>query len=53
VPTWLGLMVATVLLFCHGLLTSRSGALMHVLEQQSASILAARAEKLAAMRVVK
>jgi biopolymer transport protein ExbB len=53
VPTWLGLMVAVVLLFCHGLLTSRSGALMHVLEQQSASILAARAEKLAAMRVAK
>ncbi len=53
VPTWLGLMVAVVLLFCHGVLTSRSGALMHVLEQQSASILAARAEKLAAMRVAK
>ena len=53
VPTWLGLMVAVVLLFCHGLLTSRSGALMHTLEQQSASILAARAEKLAAMRGAK
>ena len=53
VPTWLGLMVATVLLFCHGLLTSRSGMLMHILEQQSASILAARAEKLAAMKAAK
>lgn len=53
VPTWLGLMVAVVLLFCHGLLTSRSGALLHILEQQSASILAARAEKLAAMRGAK
>ena len=53
VPTWLGLMVATVLLFCHGLLTSRSGMLMHTLEQQSASILAARAEKLAAMKAAK
>jgi biopolymer transport protein ExbB len=53
VPTWLGLMVAVVLLFCHGLLTSRSGMLMHTLEQQSASILAARAEKLSAMRGAK
>lgn len=53
VPTWLGLMVAVVLLFCHGLLTSRSGMLMHILEQQSASILAARAEKLAAMKAAK
>ena len=42
-----------VLLFCHGLLTSRSGMLMHILEQQSASILAARAEKLAAMKAAK
>lgn len=53
VPTWLGLMVAVVLLFFHGVLTSRSGSLMHTLEQQSASILAARAEKLAAMRGAK
>lgn len=53
VPTWLGLIVAAVLLFCHGLLSSRSDELMHTLEQQSASILAARAEKLAAMRGAK
>ncbi|HET7176822.1 MAG TPA: MotA/TolQ/ExbB proton channel family protein [Gammaproteobacteria bacterium] len=53
VPTWLGLIVAAVLLFCHGLLASRSDELMHTLEQQSASILAARAEKLAAMRGAK
>ncbi|HEV2332453.1 MAG TPA: MotA/TolQ/ExbB proton channel family protein, partial [Gammaproteobacteria bacterium] len=53
VPTWLGLIVAAVLLFFHGLLASRSDELMHTLEQQSASILAARAEKLAAMRGAK
>lgn len=53
VPTWLGLIVAALLLFCHGLLSSRSDELMHTLEQQSASILAARAEKLAAMRGAK
>ena len=53
VPTWLGLMVAAVLLFFHGLLTSQSGMLMHILEQQSASILAARAEKLSAMKAAK
>ena len=50
VPTWLGLLVAVVLLFCHGLLTSRSESLMQTLEEQSAGILAARAEKLAAAR---
>ena len=53
VPTWLGLLVATLLLFCHGLLSARSEALMHLLEQQGAGILAARAEKLAAMRAAK
>lgn len=53
VPTWLGLIVAAVLLFFHGLLASRSEQLMHTLEAQSASILAARAEKLAAMRGAK
>ena len=53
VPTWLGLLVAVVLLFCHGLLSARSEALMHLLEQQGAGILAARAEKLAAMRAPK
>jgi biopolymer transport protein ExbB len=47
VPTWLGLLVAVVLLFFHGILTARSEQLMHTLEEQSASILAARAEKLA------
>lgn len=53
VPVWLGLLVAVVLLFCHGLLTSRSESLMHTLEEQSAGILAARAEKLAAARVTR
>ncbi|HEU5399313.1 MAG TPA: MotA/TolQ/ExbB proton channel family protein [Gammaproteobacteria bacterium] len=53
VPTWLGLIVAAALLLCHGLLSSRSEQLMHTLEAQSASILAARAEKLAAMRGAK
>ena len=53
VPTWLGLLVAVLLLFCHGLLTTRSQGLMHLLEQQGAGILAARAEKLAAMRTAK
>jgi biopolymer transport protein ExbB len=47
VTTWLGLLVATVLLFCQGLLEARSGVLMHILEEQSANILAARAEKMA------
>jgi len=50
VPTWLGLLVAVILLFFHGMLTARSGQLMHTLEEQSASILAARAEKLAAAK---
>jgi biopolymer transport protein ExbB len=50
VPTWLGLLVAVILLFFHGILTARSGQLMHTLEEQSASILAARAEKLAAAK---
>jgi biopolymer transport protein ExbB len=50
VPVWLGLLVATVLLFFHGLLNARSEELMHMLEEQSASILAARAEKLAAAK---
>jgi biopolymer transport protein ExbB len=50
VPTWLGLLVAVILLFFHGMLTARSGQLMHMLEEQSASILAARAEKLAAAK---
>jgi biopolymer transport protein ExbB len=50
VPTWLGLLVAVILLFFHGMLTARSGQLMHLLEEQSASILAARAEKLAAAK---
>jgi biopolymer transport protein ExbB len=50
VPTWLGLLVAVILLFFHGILTARSGQLMHTLEEQSASILAARAEKLAATK---
>jgi biopolymer transport protein ExbB len=50
VPTWLGLLVAVILLFCHGMLTARSGQLMHLLEEQSAAILAARAEKLAAAK---
>ena len=50
VPTWLGLLVAVFLLFCHGLLSTRSEALMHTLEEQSAGILAARAEKLAAAK---
>lgn len=50
VPTWLGLLVAVVMLFFHGLLSSRSERLMHVLEQQTANIIASRAEKLAATR---
>jgi biopolymer transport protein ExbB len=50
VPTWLGLLVATILLFAHGMLTARSEQLMHTLEEQSAAILAARAEKLAAAK---
>ena len=50
VPTWLGLLVAVILLFFHGMLTARSGQLMHMLEEQSAAILAARAEKLAAAK---
>lgn len=50
VPTWLGLLVAVILLFFHGMLTARSGQLMHLLEEQSAAILAARAEKLAAAK---
>ncbi|MGH8371845.1 MAG: MotA/TolQ/ExbB proton channel family protein [Gammaproteobacteria bacterium] len=50
VPTWLGLLVAVVMLFFHGLLSSRSDRLMQVLEQQTASIIASRAEKLAAAR---
>lgn len=50
VPTWLGLLVATVLLFFHGMMTARSEQLIHTLEEQSAAILAARAEKLAAAK---
>jgi biopolymer transport protein ExbB len=50
VPTWLGLLVAVVMLFFHGLLSSRSERLMQLLEQQTASIIASRAEKLAATR---
>ncbi len=53
VPIWLGLLVATILLFFHGLLTARSGELMHLLEEQSAAILAARAEKLAAAKAAR
>lgn len=53
VTTWLGLFVAVFLLFFHGLLASRSEALMHTLEEQSAGILAARAEKLAAAKVAR
>ena len=53
VPLWLGLLVATTLLFFHGLLTARSEALVHTLEEQSAGILAARAEKLSAMKGAK
>ena len=53
VTTWLGLFVAVILLFFHGLLTSRSEALMHTLEEQSAGILAARAEKLAAVKAAR
>ena len=50
VPTWLGLLVAVILLFFHGLLSARSEQLIHMLEEQSAAILAARAEKLAAAK---
>lgn len=50
VTSWLGLMVAVLLLFCHGLLTSRGEVLIQTLEEQSAGILAARAEKLAAAK---
>ncbi|HEV2212021.1 MAG TPA: MotA/TolQ/ExbB proton channel family protein, partial [Gammaproteobacteria bacterium] len=53
VPIWLGLFVAVVLLFFHGLFTTRSETLMHTLEEQAAAILAARAEKLAAVKVAK
>jgi biopolymer transport protein ExbB len=53
VPIWMGLLVAVVLLFFHGVLASRSERLMHVLEQQTASIIASRAEKLAAARAPK
>lgn len=53
VSTWLGLFVAVVMLFFHGLLSSRSDRLMQVLEEQTASIIAARAEKLAAARAAK
>ena len=53
VPTWLGLCVAVFLLFFHGLLTSRSETLLHTLEEQSAGILAARAEKLAAAKAAR
>lgn len=53
VPTWLGLLVAVLLLFFHGLLTTRSEALLHTLEEQGASILAARAEKLAAAKAAR
>ncbi|HEX5340141.1 MAG TPA: MotA/TolQ/ExbB proton channel family protein [Gammaproteobacteria bacterium] len=53
VSTWLGLLVAVVMLFFHGLLASRSERLMHALEQQTASIIASRAEKLAAARAPK
>lgn len=53
VPTWLGLLVAVIMLFFHGLLSSRSERLMHILEEQTASIIASRAEKLAAVRTAK
>jgi biopolymer transport protein ExbB len=53
VSTWLGLFVAVVMLFFHGLLSSRSERLMQVLEEQTASIIAARAEKLATARATK
>lgn len=53
VSTWLGLLVAVVLLFCHGLLTSRGSALMGKLEEQAATFIAARAQKIAAAKVVK
>ncbi|MGE5625120.1 MAG: MotA/TolQ/ExbB proton channel family protein [Bacillota bacterium] len=51
--TWLGLLTAVLLLFFHGLLTSRSESLLHLLEEQSAGILAARAEKLAVAKVAR
>jgi len=53
VPTWLGLLVAVFLLFFHGLLTTRSEYLLHLLEEQSSAILAARAEKLAAAKAAR
>ncbi|HET7921326.1 MAG TPA: MotA/TolQ/ExbB proton channel family protein [Gammaproteobacteria bacterium] len=53
VTTWLGLLVAVVMLFFHGLLSSRSERLMQVLEQQTANFIASRAEKLAAARAQK
>jgi biopolymer transport protein ExbB len=50
VTTWLGLLVAVILLFFHGMMSARSEQLLHMLEEQSAAILAARAEKLAAAK---
>ena len=53
VPTWLGLLVAVVMLFFYGLLSNRSERLMQMLEQQTASLIASRAEKLAVERAAK
>ena len=44
--TWLGLLVAVILLFCHGLLATRGEALMQKLEAQIAGIIAVRMRKL-------
>ena len=53
VPTWLGLLVAVIMLFFHGVLANRSEGLMRMLEQQTASFIASRAEKIALERAAK
>jgi biopolymer transport protein ExbB len=53
VSTWLGLLVAVTLLFCHGLLTTRGEALMQRLEQQVAGIIAVRSRKINPAKAVR
>ena len=53
VSIWLGLLVAVILLFCHGLLASRGEVLIQKLEEQIAGIIAARAPKITAARVAR
>lgn len=53
VSTWLGLLVAVVMLFCHSLLANRGSALIGRLEEQAARFIAARAQNQAAAKAAR